>query len=172
MVAVSSALSLLARGIIKIAKDLRLLASGPETGFGEICLPSVQPGSSIMPGKVNPVIPEFVIQLCFQVIGKHLTCEMALDHGELDLNIWESVIVFSILDSMQLLSEAACILEAKCIRELGINSQRNSANARTIIPLLTKLAQRHKYSTISAVCKEANGDMDQLRKALKEKGLL
>ena len=85
LIAVCSALDLLARGLIKIGKDFRLIASGPETGFGEVRLPAVQPGSSIMPGKVNPVVPEFMIQLCMQVAGKHAACVMALDHGELDL---------------------------------------------------------------------------------------
>ena len=107
LVAVSSGLDLLARVLIKAAKDLRLLSSGPEAGLGEIRLPAVQPGSSIMPGKVNPVIPEFVIQCCFQVLGNHAACAGVLDHGELDLNVWESVLLFNVLDSMRLLANAA-----------------------------------------------------------------
>ena len=103
MINVSSQLALFARGIIKIAKDFRLLSSGPETGFKEIFLPPLQPGSSVMPGKINPVVPEFLIQICFQVIGYNAACQSSLDHGELDLNIWESLIVTNILNSMNLL---------------------------------------------------------------------
>ena len=111
MAAVSSQLDLLARGFVKIAKDFRLMGSGPETGYGEIRLPAVQPGFSIMPGKINPVIPEFLIQICFQVTGNCITSKQAIEHGELDLNIWESSIVFNILESISLLSKGVRAFE-------------------------------------------------------------
>ncbi|UCH37026.1 MAG: aspartate ammonia-lyase, partial [Candidatus Bathyarchaeota archaeon] len=114
MIAVSAALNLFARGLIKIVCDLRLLSSGPEAGIGELVVSPMQPGSSIMPGKINPVIPEFVFQLCMQVCGKHAACEAALDHGELDLNVWESLIVINILDAMNLLATAVSTLTEKC----------------------------------------------------------
>ena len=170
MVAVSSGLELLARTLIKIAKDLRLLGSGPEAGLGEIRLPAVQPGSSIMPGKVNPVIPEFVIQCCFQVIGNQAACAGALDHGELDLNIWESVLLFSVLDSMRLLANAARTLAERCLEELTVAPDRNRRNIGTIIPLLTDLAKERGYSAVSRVCREAGGDVPRIRELLKEKG--
>ncbi|HEX7010599.1 MAG TPA: lyase family protein, partial [Phycisphaeraceae bacterium] len=106
IVQVSAQLDILARGLIKIAKDFRLMASGPEAGLGEIRIPAVQPGSSIMPGKVNPVIPEFLIQAGFQAMGAHHACQAALDHGELDLNVWESTLVFNVLEAMDLLAAA------------------------------------------------------------------
>ena len=155
MVAVSSGLELLARVLIKTAKDLRLLSSGPEAGLGEIRLPAVQPGSSIMPGKVNPVIPEFVIQCCFQVLGNHTASAGVLDHGELDLNIWESVLLFNVLDSMRLLANAASTLAERCLEEVAVVGERNRRNVASIIPLLTELMKARGYSEVSRVCREA-----------------
>ena len=170
MVAVSSGLDLLARALIKIAKDLRLLGSGPEAGLGEIRLPTVQPGSSIMAGKVNPVIPEFVIQCCFQVMGSHAASAGALDHGELDLNVWESVLLFNVLDSMGLLANAAHTLAERCLKEVAVVSERNRKNAGTIIPLLTELVKSRGYSAVSRICGEAGGDVQKIRELLKKEG--
>ena len=170
MVAVSSGLDLLARVLIKVAKDLRLLSSGPEAGLGEIRLPAVQPGSSIMPGKVNPVIPEFVIQCCFQVIGNQAACAGVLDHGELDLNVWESVLVFNVLDSMRLLANAARTLAERCLEGLTVVPERNRRHADSIIPLLTDLAKERGYSAVGRVCREAGGDVQKIRELLKKEG--
>ena len=170
MVAVSSALEMLARTLIKIAKDLRLLSSGPEAGLGEIRLPAVQPGSSIMPGKVNPVIPEFVVQCCFQVIGNHAACAGVLDHGELDLNIWESLLLFNVLDSMGLLANAAQTLAERCLEGVTVVPERNRRNTASIIPLLTDLAKERGYSAVSRVCREAGGDPRKIRDLLKKEG--
>jgi aspartate ammonia-lyase len=172
LVAVSSASDLLARSLVKICRDLRLMSSGPEGGLGEIRLPPVQPGSSIMPGKINPVIPEFAMQLCFQVIGNHVACQAAVDHGELDLNVWESIVVFNVLDSINLLSAASSALAGKCVAGLEAVPERNCRNIGTIIPLLTQLAQAHGYSRISALCKQARGDTKYLREILRKDGLL
>jgi aspartate ammonia-lyase len=171
LIAVSADLDLLARGLIKIAADFRLLSSGPEAGLEEIVLPAVQPGSSMMPGKINPVIPEFLVQLCFQTIGKHSACAMAMNHGELDLNVWESIVVFNILDAMSLLTNAVTVFTEKCVDGLKVNIETNQRNAGTIIPLLTRLAKQHGYSTISDLCKEASGDPERIRKVLAERRL-
>ncbi|MDQ7862618.1 lyase family protein [Peribacillus frigoritolerans] len=101
---VSSELKQLASCLIKFAKDLRLLSSGPEAGFGEIVLPAVQAGSSFFPGKINPVIPETLIQCCFQVLGCDRVVQAALEHGELDLNVFEGAAGVNILDAMNMLS--------------------------------------------------------------------
>ena len=170
MVAVSSGLELLARALIKTAKDLRLLSSGPEAGLGEIRLPAVQPGSSIMPGKVNPVIPEFVIQCCFQVLGNHAACAGVLDHGELDLNVWESVLLFNVLDSMRLLANAAHTLAERCLEEVTVVRERNQRNTASIIPLLTDLMKARGYSAVGRVCREAGGDLQKMRQLLKKEG--
>lgn len=166
LVAVSSGLDLLARGLIKIAKDLRLLGSGPQAGLGELHLPAVQPGSSIMPGKVNPVIPEFLIQACFRVIGNHAACTAGLDHGELDLNVWESSMTFSVLDSLELLTDAVGVFNTRCIAGLEANPLTNRAHCRSIIPRLTRLAQRHGYQRVTAVCKAASSDILKLEEYL------
>lgn len=166
LAAVSAELDLLARGLIKIAQDLRLLSSGPEAGLGEVTLPAVQPGSSIMPDKINPTIPEFVMQLAFKVIGHHAMCAAGLNHGDLDLNIWESSMVFAVLESMELLESAAGVFEAKCVRGLTVNAERSARHADTLIPMLVRLARRHGYSTVTAICKEAGPDAGYLRELL------
>lgn len=168
MVRVSSEINILARGLIKIAKDFRLLSSGPETGFNEIDLPPVQAGSSIMPGKINPVIPEFLVQACFQVMGNNVACQAALDHGELDLNVWESSIVFNILNSMELLSDAVSAFSGKCIQGFTINKKQNVKNIDTISPVLTRLMHEYGYSKINQLYKKTSGDIriikDEIRK--------
>lgn len=166
---VSSHLETLARGLIKIAKDFRLMGSGPETGFCEIRLPAVQPGSSIMPGKINPVIPEFLIQTCFQAIGCNCACQAALDHGELDLNVWESIMVVNILDTIEILSAPIASFDKKCVRGFLVNTERNKHNTDTIIPLLTRLMRRQGYSKVSGICKTMGNDVAQLRTLLQPK---
>jgi aspartate ammonia-lyase len=168
MVAVSARLDLMARSLIKIAKDLRLLSSGPEAGLGEIRLPAVQPGSSIMPWKINPVIPEFLIQIGFRVIGNHAMCAAGLDHGELDLNVWESSIVFPILESMELLECGIRIFTDKCVRGLEPTAEVNNRHARTLIPRLTRLAREHGYQRVTQVCKQAHGDPELLKRLLND----
>jgi aspartate ammonia-lyase len=168
---VGTQLGLLARGLLKIAQDFRWLSSGPEGGLGEIRLPAVQPGSSIMPGKVNPVIPEFLIQACFQAMGAQAVCEAALEHGELDLNVWESALVFNLLDAMDLLRCAAGAFAAKCVAGFRVEEAANAAHCRSIIPQLTRAMRRHGYSPVSAACKEGKGDPDRIRRVLAERGL-
>jgi len=164
--AVSSALDLLARSLVKVAQDLRLLSSGPQAGLGEIRLPPVQPGSSIMPGKANPVIPEFLMQVCYRVMGNHATCLAGLDHGELDLNVWESSMVFPILEAMDLLAQSVTAFEGKCIRGLEPVIDVNQTHVNTLIPRLTRLAQIHGYSKVNAMCKQAEGDLTKLEMLL------
>jgi len=168
LVRVSAEIEVFARGLVKVCHDLRLLGSGPEAGLGEVILPPTQPGSSIMPGKVNPVVPEFATQLCFRIMGNHSTCQAALDHGELDLNIWESAVVFSILESMELLQTAAATLAQRCIAGLRVDVERNRQHAETIIPRLSELARRYSYSRVNDICKQAGGDLDRLRELLDE----
>lgn len=167
---VSVNLETLSRILIKIAQDFRLMGSGPEAGLCEIQLPAVQPGSSIMPGKVNPVIPEFLIQACFQAMGANTACQAALDHGELDLNVWESVMVFNVLDTLDLLSFAVEAFSEKCVRGFKINVERNNLNANTIIPLLTRLMHRYGHSQINNICKKSGNDLAHLRTLLKQEG--
>ncbi len=168
---VAHSLAILAHGLIKIGKDFRLMNSGPEAGFNEIILPPVQPGSSIMPGKINPVIPEFLIQCCFMVIGNTSACDLTFNHGELDLNIWETLLVVNILDSMELLMNGLRTFEEKCIQGFKVNIEINNRNAESIIPLLTKLMHQHGYNKINEICKKAVGDIEKLKRLLKEEDL-
>ena len=99
----------------KICNDLRLLSSGPRAGFGEINLPAMQPGSSIMPGKVNPVIPEVVNQVCFDVIGGDVTVTIAAEAGQLQLNVFEPVIAYRLLRSIETLKNGCVVLRERCV---------------------------------------------------------
>ena len=166
---VSAHLDVLARGLVKIANDFRILGSGPEAGLNELILPAVQPGSSAMPGKVNPAIPEFLIQLCFRVMGNHVMCTAGIDHGELDLNVWESSMVFAVLESMELLETGMTVFAERCVRDLQANAEINEWHSRTLIPMLTGLARQYGYSTITAIYKEADGDGDRLKELLAER---
>lgn len=166
LVAVSHQLDLCARSFVKIGKDIRLLASGPEAGFRELSIPAVQPGSSAMPGKINPVIPEFLIQVCFRIMGNHQMCASAIDHGELDLNVWDSPIVFGILESMNLLDTALSTFTNRCFDGLSVPVSVNEKNANALMARITGLAQVYGYARISAVCKEAAGDPDRIRALL------
>ena len=113
--AFSAQMRVLAIDLSKIASDLRLMVSGPRTGIDEITLPAVQPGSSIMPGKINPSIPEMVNQVCFQVMGCDTTVSIASEHGQLELNVMMPVIAFNVLLSMRILTNAATVLARKCV---------------------------------------------------------
>jgi aspartate ammonia-lyase len=171
LAAVAAALDLLAQGLRKIAQDLRLLSSGPEGGLGELGLPPVQPGSSIMPGKVNPVIPEFAIHLCLQAAGHHSVCRAALGLGELDLNVWESALTFNLLDSMGLLAQAASSLDVRCAQGLTVDIAQNRQHANSLVPLLSQLARTHGYTTVAAVCREAGNDPSRTRELLRLRGI-
>src|SRR5690606_9859974 len=108
----------------KICNDLRLLSSGPRTGINEINLPPRQPGSSIMPGKVNPVIPEAVNQVAFEVVGNDLAVTMAAEAGQLQLNVMEPLIAYKMFDSMRLLQRAMDMLREHCVVGITANAER------------------------------------------------
>ncbi len=122
--ALAAALGLLAEVMLKVAQDLRLLSSGPEGGFGEIRLPAVQEGSSFFAGKINPVIPETLMQCCFQVLGCERAARLALEHGELNLNVFEGAAVANILDALSMLECALATFTDKCIRGITANEDR------------------------------------------------
>lgn len=138
----------------KISNDLRLLSSGPRGGFGEINLPPMQPGSSIMPGKVNPVIPEVVNQVAFQVIGADLVVTLAAEAGQLQLNAMEPVIVFNLLQSMKLLTNASETLTAKCIVGITANIERCRQNLEAGTALATALVSLLGYERSAQIAKE------------------
>ena len=151
----SSAVKRLAVKLSKICNDLRLLSSGPRTGFNEINLPPMQPGSSIMPGKVNPVIPEVVNQIAFKVIGNDLTVTLAAEAGQLQLNVMEPVIVQSIFESIEMLKNGMTTLKYKCIDGITANVKRCLDLVEGSIGIVTALNPVLGYETSTALAKEA-----------------
>lgn len=122
--AVAAALAMLAEVLIKIAQDLRLLSSGPGGGFGEISLPAVQEGSSFFPGKINPVIPETMLQCCFQVLGHERAARLALERGELNLNVFEGAAATNLLDAIAILTRALRLFTSRCVVGITANEDR------------------------------------------------
>ena len=154
-VSYSSAVKRLAVKLSKICNDLRLLSSGPRTGFNEINLPPMQPGSSIMPGKVNPVIPEVVNQIAFKVIGNDLTVTLAAEAGQLELNVMEPVIVQSIFESIEMLKNGMNTLKFRCIDGITANEKRCRELVENSIGLVTALNPVLGYEVSTQLAKEA-----------------
>ncbi len=139
----------------KICNDLRLLSSGPRCGFNEINLPPMQPGSSIMPGKVNPVIPEAMNQTCFYVIGADLTVTMAAEAGQLQLNVMEPVIGFALFTSLEYITRACYMLKEKCIDGITANAEHTKNMVMQSIGIVTQLNPIVGYEASAAIAKEA-----------------
>jgi aspartate ammonia-lyase len=154
-VQLSGVLKRVAVKLSKICNDLRLLSSGPRTGLNEINLPPMQPGSSIMPGKVNPVIPEVVNQVCFQVVGNDLTLTMAAEAGQLQLNVFEPVMAFSLFQSMDMLARATVVLRERCIVGITANRERLREMVENSIGLVTALVPYIGYERSTDVALEA-----------------
>src|SRR5688572_16512582 len=139
----------------KTCNDLRLLSSGPRAGFGEINLPAVQAGSSIMPGKVNPVIPEVMNQVAFEVIGNDITVTMAAEAGQLQLNAFEPVIAHSLFKSIAHLASACAVLQTRCVRGITANVERMRLQVEESTGLVTALTPVIGYARASEIAKEA-----------------
>lgn len=151
----SSAVKRLAVKLSKVCNDLRLLSSGPRTGLNEINLPPMQPGSSIMPGKVNPVIPEVVNQIAFKVIGNDLTVTMAGEGGQLELNVFEPVIVQSIFESIEMLKNGMNTLKYRCVDGITANVEHCRSQVHNSIGLVTALNPIIGYEKSTIIAKEA-----------------
>jgi len=158
--AFSASMRVLAIDLSKIASDLRLMVMGPRTGIDEIKLPAVQPGSSIMPGKINPSIPEMVNQVCFQVMGLDTTVSIAAEHGQLELNVMMPVIAFNVLLSMRILTNAARSFAERCVVGIEANEdmcaywvERSAALATALMPHIgyAKAAELSKQSVKEGV---------------------
>jgi aspartate ammonia-lyase len=141
--------------VSKICNDLRWMSSGPRCGLYEIRLPAMQPGSSIMPGKVNPVIPEVVSQICYQIIGYDMTISMAAEAGELELNMAEPIMAFDLLHGLMILKNACVILASRCVAGIEANVERCRQMVENSIGLVTALNPVLGYERSSAVAKEA-----------------
>ena len=153
--AFSASLRGLSLDLSKIVSDLRLMVSGPRTGLDEIALPAVQPGSSIMPGKINPSIPEMVNQVCFQVIGCDTTVAVASEHGQLELNVMMPVIAHNILLSMQILTNAITVLTEKCVKGIEAHQQMCEYWVERSAALATALAPQIGYAKAADLSKRS-----------------
>lgn len=169
---ISGVLKRYAVKLSKICNDLRLLSSGPRAGLNEINLPPMQPGSSIMPGKVNPVIPEVVNQVAFQVIGNDLTITMACEAGQLELNVMEPVIAFRLFDTLNILKNASDTLTEKCIRGISANRDVCLGYVENSIGLCTVLVPKIGYEMASSIAKEALKTNDSVYNLVLSKGLM
>ena len=168
----SGAMKAAAVQLSKICNDLRWLSSGPRCGLYEIRLPAMQPGSSIMPGKVNPVIPEVVSQVCYQIIGADVTIAMASEASELELNMAEPIIVFNLLFGLTLLRNAAITLHTRCISGIQANVERCLAYVQNSIGLVTALNPVLGYERSAAIAKEALATGGSVYDLVLEKGWL
>jgi aspartate ammonia-lyase len=154
-VTLSGVLKRVAVKLSKICNDLRLLSSGPRAGFAEIRLPAMQPGSSIMPGKVNPVVPEVVNQVCFQVVGNDTVVTMAAEAGQLQLNVFEPVMAFNIFQSIEMLTQATIVLRERCVVGIEANRDHIRTMLERSIGIVTALVPYIGYDRATAVASEA-----------------
>lgn len=154
-VATSGQLKTLAVSLVKIANDIRWLASGPRCGLGEINIPSLQPGSSIMPGKVNPVIPEMLLQVAAQVVGNDTAISVGGQSGNFELNVMIPLITHNLLQSIQLLGSGVDVFAEKCIRGVTANRERCAANIERSLAMVTGLVPHIGYEKSAAIAKKA-----------------
>ena len=172
MAAVSSALRNLALEVIRISNDLRLLSSGPNTGFAEINLPALQPGSSIMPGKINPVIPELAAMVSFQVIGNDVAVAMAVQAGQLELNVMMPTMAYSVLQSITILTNMLRQFTDKCVSGITANANRCNFYVQATVSLATALNPYLGYAKAADIAKEAVATGRSIIEIAREKKLL
>jgi aspartate ammonia-lyase len=168
----SGSIRSLAQDLIRIANDLRLLSSGPKTGFAEIGLPPLQPGSSIMPGKVNPVAAEMVNMVCFQVIGCDTTVLMAAQAGQLELNVMMPVVAYNLLHGMEILKNAVDVLTTRCIAGITADKARCRSYAEASMSIVTVLNPRIGYAKAAEIAKEYLASGKSIRQIILERGLM
>jgi aspartate ammonia-lyase len=171
-VQLSGVLKRVAVKLSKICNDLRLLSSGPRAGLQEINLPPMQPGSSIMPGKVNPVIPEVVNQVAYQVIGSDVTVTLAAEAGQLELNVMEPIIAYNLFQSIDMLGRACRVLAEKCVQGITANREHCRALVERSIGLATALNPVLGYEKASDVAKEALETGKSVYEVVLTRGLL
>ncbi|RIV21091.1 aspartate ammonia-lyase [Alicyclobacillaceae bacterium I2511] len=171
-VQVSATMKRTAVQVSKICNDLRWLSSGPRCGLGEIQLPAVQPGSSIMPGKVNPVIPEVVRQVCFQVMAGDLAVTMAAEAGELELNAFEPIIAFNLLQGLQFLTNGCTVLRERCIDGIQANVDQCRRYVENSIGLVTALNPVLGYERSVSLAKQALNEGESVYQLVLKNGWL
>lgn len=170
--AVSSAVKDCSLALSKIANDLRLMSSGPKTGFGEINLPARQNGSSIMPGKVNPVIPEVVNQVAFRIMGNDVTVSMAVEAGQFELNAFEPVVFEALFQSIKMLDRAVDTFTVNCVDGITANEERCNELLNASVGIVTALCPYIGYAQAATLAKEALSKRIPIRTLLIEKNIL
>ncbi|HUZ67077.1 MAG TPA: lyase family protein, partial [Beijerinckiaceae bacterium] len=163
LVFMHGALASCATGLFKIANDVRLLASGPRSGLGEIALPENEPGSSIMPGKVNPTQTEAMTMVCARVFGNQTTLDFAASQGHLELNVFKPVIAFAMLESIRLIADACESFRVNCVVGITANRERIADLVGRSLMLVTALAPRIGYDNAAKVAKTAHAHGTTLR---------
>ena len=168
----SGSLKALAVNVSKICNDLRLMSSGPKTGFAEIILPAKQNGSSIMPGKINPVIPEVVSQVAFMVVGNDMTVTVAAEAGQLELNAFEPVIFYRLFESITCLTNAMRTLTLNCIEGITANKERCEELVYSSVGVVTALCPYLGYKKSAELAKEALKRKRSIKDLVLEYGLM
>jgi aspartate ammonia-lyase len=171
-VAMSGSIRNLAQDLVKLSHDLRLMDSGPKTGFKEIQLPPVQPGSSIMPGKYNPVMAEMISMVCFQVMGYDQSIALAAQAGQLELNVMMPLIAYNLINSIEILGNALNALTEQCLVGITANADRCRDYAEGSLALVTALNTHIGYLNAAAVAKESLETGKSLRAIVLEKNLM
>lgn len=172
LIEATGALNTVAASLMKVANDLRLLSSGPRTAIGEIILPALQPGSSIMPGKVNPVIPEMMTQVAAAVMGMHVAVTMGVQGSLLELNVMKPMMAYYTLESIRLLGNACRVLTEKCVRGIQADRERCRELMEWSMALVTPLALRVGYDRAAEIAYRAYKDRKTVRQVVVEMGLL
>ena len=156
----------------KISNDIRLMSSGPRTGFGEINIPAKQNGSSIMPGKINPVMPEVMSQIAFNIIGNDTTVTLAAEAGQLELNAFEPVLFYRLFESLDTLRNGAEVLRSECVEGITVNATRCRDDLERSITLVTALCPHIGYTKAARIAKRALAEGRNIRYVLFEEGIL
>jgi fumarate hydratase class II len=172
MVELSGALNTIAASLMKVANDIRLLGSGPRCGIGELALPANEPGSSIMPGKVNPTQSEALTMVCAQVMGNHVTTTVAGSNGHYELNVFKPVMIFNVLQSTRLIADAARSFTDNCVVGIEPNQERIDQLLHESLMLVTALNPHIGYDNAAKIAKKAFNDGSTLKAAAIELGLL
>src|SRR5947207_1249075 len=172
MSSISASLRNLALEVIRISNDLRLLSSGPNTGFGEINLPALQPGSSIMPGKINPVMPELAAMVSFQVVGNDTAVALAVQAGQLELNVMMPTMAYGVMQSITILTNMLRVFTDKCVKGITANERRCNFYAQSTVSLATALNPYIGYAKAAEIVKESVATGRSIIDLAREKKLL
>ena len=172
IVEASGALNVVACSLMKIANDVRLMGSGPRCGFGELILPANEPGSSIMPGKVNPTQSEALTMVCAQVMGNHVSVTVAGSNGHFELNVFKPVLIYNLLQSAKLIAEGSDSFRENCVAGIEANEGRIAELMHQSLMLVTALNPHIGYDNAAKVAKKAYTENSTLKEAAVALGLL